>query len=242
MQTVDPQFRLVYGNREIHYRIVHRERKRLRLTVTPSGSLQVFAPLGADQDLVKRMVTEKAPWVFRKLREVEAFHPLPKPHQYISGETFLYLGRQYRLKVIQGPHTPSKLYGRYLYINVPDKADYNLVKAAVTRWYRIRAEATFTRYMDRAQEITSRHGVPEPTFSIRHMRTRWGSCTARGHITLNLSLVQTPVHCIEYVIMHELCHLKHHNHSKAFYDLLARCMPGWQERKAVLDRYVLPKT
>lgn len=240
MPATDPTISLVYGNREIRYRIQHRDRKRLRLTVTPSGTLQVFAPIGADQDRVVRLVNEKASWVFRKLREVEAFHPLPTPLKYISGETFLYLGRQYRLKVIQGPHAPSKLYGRYLHVTVPDKSDRSLVKAAVNRWYRIRADTIFTRYLQSTLKIASRHGVPEPILSIRQMRTRWGSCTANGRITLNLSLIQTPAHCIEYVIMHELCHLKHHNHSKAFYTLLSQCMPDWSARKETLSSFSLP--
>jgi predicted metal-dependent hydrolase len=234
MPTADTTHRLEYGNRHIDYLIRHTDRKRLRLTVTPAATLDVIAPMGADPDRVTQLVHEKAPWVFRKMREVEAFHPLPEPLQYISGETIRFLGRQYRLKVHQGPHVPAKLYGRYLHVTVPDKADSTLVKAAVTRWYRKRADILFNRYLEEALPIAKRHGIPEPTLTIRQMRTRWGSCTANGRITLNLALIQTPVHCIEYVIMHELCHLKHHNHSKAFYSLLTRCMPDWQARKSVL--------
>jgi predicted metal-dependent hydrolase len=239
MPTDNPTHRLEYGSRHIEYRIQHADRKRLRLTVTPSGLLNVYAPYGADPDRVTHLVREKATWVFRKLREVEDFHPLPRPHKYISGETFLYLGRQYRLKVHAGPHAPAKLKGKFLHVTVPEKTDAKAVQASVQRWYRTRANIIFPRYLEQAQVIASRHGIPEPTLSIRQMKTRWGSCTANGRITLNLHLIQTPIHCIEYVIMHELCHLKHHNHSKAFYSLLTRCMPNWEQRKAVIDRFAL---
>jgi len=239
MQTTESTHRLVYGSRHIDYRIRHTNRKTLRLTVTPKGELNVVAPLGAKPDHVVRLVDRKAAWVFRKLRQVQDFHPLPTPHQYLSGETFLYLGRQYRLKVHVGPHNPAKLKGKFLHVTVPDKNDTKAVEASVWRWYRKRAENVFPRYLDQALVIARRHDIPEPSLTIRRMTTRWGSCTSKGRVTLNLYLIQTPAHCIEYVIMHELCHLKHLNHSKAFYSLLTRCMPDWQQRKAVIDKIVI---
>jgi predicted metal-dependent hydrolase len=89
------------------------------------------------------------------------------------------------------------------------------------------------------QEIALNHGVPESILLISTMRRRWGSCSPKGRITLNLNLVKAPVHCIEYVIMHELCHLKLSNHSKAFYSLLTRCQPDWRKRKGILDKVVI---
>jgi predicted metal-dependent hydrolase len=184
-------------------------------------------------------VRKKAPWISQKLDKLASYHPLPAPRQYISGETLVYLGRQYQLKVEEGKKQPAKLQGRYLNVQVENRSKRQDVKRAVDHWYRKRSQHTLGRYLARCQAVTHRHGLPEPKLMIRRMQRRWGSCSPAGRITLNLKLVQVPVHCIEYVIMHELCHLKHPNHSKAFYALLTRCQPDWRKRKAVLDRFRL---
>lgn len=176
----------------------------------------------------------------RNLEHMRDFHPLPAPKQYISGESFVYLGRQYRLKVLVGPVAPAKLKGGYLEVTVPDKGNIKAVRKAVDHWFRLRAQDIFNRHVETCLEIASRHGISQPVISLRKMRTRWGSCSSNGRVTLNLNLIQVPVHCIDYVIMHELCHLKHHNHSPAFYRLLSRCMPDWKKPKATLDKIAPP--
>mgnify|MGYP005846965785 CR=1 FL=1 len=232
---------LVYGARRITCRLGFSDRKRLRIVVKPDLSVRVDAPNGFSEDEILKALRSKARWILRQLCEFEDFHPLPTPHKFISGETFVYLGRQYRLKIQVGEKSPAKLRGRFLHVTVPDKSDTKAVKAALDAWYRARAEDLFRRYLASCLEIARRHGVEEPSLTIRDMRTRWGSCTSAGRVTLNLKLIYAPVHCIEYVIMHELCHLVHHDHSPRFYRLLSRCMPDWEKRRAVLRQVVFPK-
>ena len=189
--------------------------------------------------MIQTAVKKKARWITRALEKLESYHPLPTPKHFITGETFIYLGRQYRLKVEKGKKQQAKLLGKYLHIWVKNKNTTEDIKNSINEWYQNRAQDIFGRYMAKGYVIASRHGVPEPLLAVRNMRRRWGSCSSAGRITLNVSLIQTPVHCIEYVIMHELCHLKYHNHAKSFYSLLSRCQPDWRARKDILDKIKL---
>jgi predicted metal-dependent hydrolase len=228
-----------FGTRKIKYNLHLENRKRLRIVVAPELTVDVFAPASADEEQIQAAVMKKAAWIARKLDSLEKYHPLPIPKKYISGETLVYLGRQYRLKVALGLSQPAKLIGRFLRVWVENKNNTRSVRNAVDAWYRKRAHEILDRYMEKCYAIAARHGVAEPALMIRTMRRRWGSCSPKGRITLNLNLVKVPVHCIEYVIMHELCHMKYHNHSKSFYSLLTRCQPDWRKRKEILDKVVI---
>lgn len=237
MKTKLEYYSLNHGDRDISFSISRSKRKSLGIVVLPDLSVEVRAPQEAAESRILELVKNKAGWIVRKLAEVEGYHPLPTPRNYVSGETLVYLGRQYRLKVESGPRKPAKLIGKYLRVWVEDKSDTGKVRRSVEAWYRRRAQETLGRYLDNCLAVASRHGVPQPKLTIREMRTRWGSCSPRGRVTLNLKLVQVPVHCIEYVIMHELCHLRHHDHGRNFYSLLTRCQPDWRRRKLVLDQF-----
>jgi hypothetical protein len=226
-----------FGRRKIPYRLHYSQRKSLRIVVRPDMTVNVHAPAGATDDEIHLALRRKGHLIARAIDKFEEYQPLPSPIRFVSGETLAYLGRQYRLKVEKGPKQPAKMLGRFLWVWTEDKRDVQSIQRAVASWYRKRAHETLERFIEKCSAVASRHGVPRPQLAIRTMRTRWGSCSPSGRITLNVNLVQAPVHCIEYVITHEICHLKHHNHSKAFYSLLSRCLPDWQKRKETLDRF-----
>lgn len=235
----DGSFLLHYGGLAIPFYVQFRERKRLAITVHPEMKLEVSAPKGAALEKVLGKVEKRARWIVRQWRFFEQYRPPQPGRRFVSGETHVYLGRQYRLKVQAGSLEGVKLIGRFLHVRAADREDGETVKNLLQDWYRIHAQRVFAHRLQACRETArSLRLTATPNMVIRKMTKRWGSCTRVGNILLNLDLVKVPVHCIDYVIMHELCHLKAHNHGKEFYRLLARCLPDWAARKKRLELIV----
>ncbi|MHB1037220.1 MAG: M48 family metallopeptidase [Pirellulales bacterium] len=142
------------------------------------------------------------------------------------------------MKVHEGLPEAVKLIGAFLHVWTGDREDRDRVRALVDRWYREHAEQALGRRLRACiEQCPSLKLGHEPCVRIRRMTHRWGSCTKAGNVLLNVDLVKAPVHCVDYVIVHELCHLKIHNHSAAFYRLLSACLPDWERRKRRLEGF-----
>lgn len=228
-----------FGGETIPFVLEMRQRRRLSISVHPDRRVTVRAPVDCSLADVLARVQKRAAWITRQRAYFEQFHPLPHEKRYISGETHLYLGRQYRLKIHSAAAESVKLTGCYLHVATAHGHDALQVKLLLDDWYRHHARDIFHTYLLRCLDAAPSLRLPPPAIIIRRMARRWGSCTRAGNILLNLDLVKTPLYCIEYVIMHELCHLRIHDHSTAYYRLLSRCMPDWEKRKTRLESYVL---
>lgn len=231
---------LTHGQLRIPFQIDFADRNQLTIHVHPEMRLEVLAPKGRNLDRVLKRVDARSTWIAKQWHYFEKFQPTLPDRQYISGETHLYLGRQYRLKVLKNKEPSVKLIGRYLRVSLPNRDDNQAVERMVSNWYRDHAINLFQKRLSRCvSEIQSLGLTKAPKLSVRRMKRRWGSCTPKGNISLNVDLVKAPIHCIEYVIVHELCHLKIHNHSPDFYRLLSQCLPDWEKRKERLDSFRL---
>ena len=231
---------LSVGERQVPFRIDYRDRKSLLITVHPNLRLEVVAPKGSTQEQVLPRVQKRASWILRQLRYFEQYQPAQPSPRFVSGETILYLGRQYRLKVQQSSADSVKLIGRYLHVWTSERADSGRIQLQVEHWYREHADRIFANRIRLCLEkCVSLKLAEQPQLSIRKLTHRWGSCTKSGRVILNLDLIKAPIHCIDYVIVHELCHRQIHNHSSLFYRLLGRCMPDWEARKSRLESFVV---
>jgi hypothetical protein len=227
-----------YGKSSVTFDLLYSTRKTLAIHVHPDRTVTVDAPIGTPIERVREVVHQKAAWVLRKLSEFETYqHPYTPPRRYVGGEAYRYLGHQVRLKIEAGI-TPRVTHSReFLTVTTPDPEDSARVGELVRAWYKRQAQRIFAERLAFCLPKASALGIPAPQrLTLREMKTRWGSCSGSGRITLNVRLIQVETHLIDYVIFHELCHLKELNHSKRFYALMARILPDWEEKRHALNR------
>lgn len=229
-----------FGSKKIDFRLEYSDRKSLGITVTPDLNVLVKAPADTPLEKVREKLRKKAPWIIRQQSFFLSFHPKTPARKFVGGETHLYLGRQYRLRVksekLIVKSEEVKLIGGFLEVYTNERRK---VKALVENWFLQKAKEKLHFI---AQPLFDRfilkHHLSLFTFhfSLKKMSTRWGSCTAKGKIILNPELIKAPKGCIEYVIIHELCHLIHHDHTQKFIDLQTKEMKDWEKWKMKLEK------
>lgn len=221
-----------YGSAVIDYDLSFQERKNLTIKVYPDCSVKIIAPYDTTLQKIEKQIKKKASWIIKQQREFLSYHPLTPERIYISGETHLYLGRQYKLRIERDDKNDIKLFRGRINVLCKEKED---VREVLNKWYRERAVIHFKEMLDKTFPLFNKFKISKPGLQIRQMEKRWGSCTPNGKIILNPELIKAPKGSIEYVVIHELCHLIHHNHNKAFYDLQESLMPDWKIWKERLE-------
>ncbi|WP_368857091.1 SprT family zinc-dependent metalloprotease [Neobacillus paridis] len=187
-------------------------------------------------------VKSKGSWILRNIGHFNDVQPLKQSErEYVSGESFRYLGKQYRLRVEQTTEEETVKYFRgfiYLYVKVTDNA---IRKAKLLdEWYREKAQKTYKESLEKMYPLVQKYGVQKPIVDVRLMKARWGSAlTDKNTIMLNTELIKAPKYCIDYVVLHELIHFKYNDHSESFYQMLYSLMPDWEKRKAILDEEIV---
>ncbi|WBM79138.1 M48 family metallopeptidase [Cryobacterium breve] len=227
-----------YGSHSIEYSLVRRDRATLEITVQPDGTVEVVAPMASSALEIERRITKRARWILRQQEFFGQFLPRTPQRQWVPGETHLYLGRHYRLRIGERANTRQvRLIRGFFVLDGVDFDDNFAIESLVNAWYRVRARVQFERSLQRCQKRFATPESFEPaSVQLRRMPTRWGSMSARGRLSLNPGLVRAPADAIDYVITHELCHLAVANHGPAFSDLLSVVMPDWEQRKFRLER------
>lgn len=227
-----------YGDEKIDFNCVSRNGtlNKVLIKIYPDCNITVAAPEDATDAEIIKAVKKRSRWVYRHLEYFRKQQEHLTPRQYISGESHYYLGKQYLLKVIESPEELQgvKLLRGKIEVRVKQKSPKTL-KTLLNSWYKSRAREIFLQYMSEMLEIAL-WVADRPPLRIQAMKTQWGSCSPSGVITLNYHLVKAPKQFIQYVILHELCHLAEHNHSERFYRLMQQVMPDWENTKERLDK------
>jgi predicted metal-dependent hydrolase len=222
-----------YGSKSIKFHLDFSDRKTLGIKVHPDNSVHVAAPFDSEMDKIEAKVKQKARWIIKQQNEFLSYLPKLAERKFINGETHLYLGRQYLLEINPSKKNEVKISRNKLIVNHIVKSK---PESVLEKWYIEKAELHFKKLIHELLPLFNKYQVSTPTIQIKKMKKRWGSCSANGNIILNLELIKASKGSIEYVIIHELCHLIHHNHTKAFYLLLDSIMPDWKKWKNKLEQ------
>lgn len=228
---------IIYGDERITFECKPRPlvNGRILIKVHPDCRVVVSAPQDTDDQQVLNAVEKRGRWIYQQLRDFRKQLEYITPRQYISGESHYYLGKQYMLKVIVAPSDAQgvKMLRGKLEVTLRHKSTEKVLQL-LTGWYKARAREVFARRLTAMLE-QALWVSDSPPLRILSMQTQWGSCSPNGRVTLNPNLVKAPRECIDYVILHELCHLAEHNHSERFYRLMGQVMPDWEKTKRRLD-------
>lgn len=220
------------------YLIERKDTKTIKYKVYPDLTIKVIVPESMSIEEIQVRVNKRRMWIKKHIK----FYTQNKMRtvaEYKSGSTIKYLGKQYRLKIVETDKNSIKLVGRFLEVRVND-IDSKIVEKMIGEWYRSHALLYFNRMIEKCLTKVGKYGVKPPILTVRKMKSRWGSCIQKkSKIIINTNLIKEPSQCIEYVLMHELCHLKYPSHNNQFYTFFTVVMPDWRIRKSKLEKLFL---
>lgn len=228
------EHQIQFGKHTIDFELKYATRKTLGIKVNPDTSVLVTAPQDLSIEKVNEVVRKKAMWIMNQKSYFLEMNPIDNEIIIKSGYSVHYLGRRYKLAIEVNNKEEVTYKGNHFLIKAKkkDRAD-----KVFKEWLKHRSMQKIIEFSKPLiTRFATEHQVPDE-ISFQEMPTRWGSCTVKNKLIFNPRLIHTPKRCIEYVIMHELCHLVHKHHNKDFFDLLTQMMPDWEKRKAKLDEF-----
>ena len=225
------------GSKKIKYEVIRSDRKTLGINIEPDRGVIVRSPHNVSERKIKEVVEDKSSWILKKLKKVGEIKPPPGPREYLSGEKLSYLGRRYRLKVIPVAGIKKvrvKLYQGKFNIDYPAELEEKeeerkeKIRKQLISWYR---EHASKKIKERVEKYKGKVGVEPNKVKVKKQKKRWGSCSSKGNLNINWRIIMAPMSIVDYIVVHELVHLKHSNHSKDFWQLVETILPDYQERK-----------
>lgn len=234
-------YEVTYGEETIKFEVERKKVKNVNLNIKVNGDVIVTAKDEVPLEFIQSFILRKANLIIKQVKYYKAHEVKNKyEKELVSGESIKYLGKQYRLKVVESEEEYVKYLRGYIYLYVKDKSNYRKKEQLLNNWFDIKCREVFKSLYEEMYLMVSKYGVPDVKINIRKMKTRWGSCMAeKNTIILNRDLIKAPKYCIKYVVLHELVHMIYKEHNNEFYDFLFTLMPDWKERKRILDEEVV---
>lgn len=219
-----------YGTKTIEFEVEYRNRKSLEISIQPPDNIRVRAPKWSSEEEILKIVKSKGKWITQKLFEFKDVEYRKRKKEYVNGESFMYLGRNYSLEIIKNEDVKRpqvKLYRGKFYIET-NTMDQDKLKQAMEQWYR---EKTLEKILEKADYYKSYFNKDPNSIKVKEQKKRWGSCNSRGNLMFNWRCSMAPSNVLDYIVVHEMCHMIHLNHSKNFWKLVEKIMPDYKNRK-----------
>lgn len=203
-------------------RIVRSNRKTVALQITENGTLIVKAPVDADEKVIWNVIERHRYWIEKRKSEIESRDTRVLPKEFVDGEGFLYLGKYYRLHIVEGQDVPLKFEnGFYLSMSALPEA-----KRLFIEWYK---KAAYEKIAERVNWWAQKRGFKYNKVNITDAQKRWGSCSSNGNLNFSWRLIMAPLSVVDYVVVHELAHLEEKSHNKAFWTIVKLLMPDYKK-------------
>jgi predicted metal-dependent hydrolase len=222
----------------IRYKIIYSRRRSIGISIGPDSGIIVRAPWRTSPKTIENLIQSKSAWIKKHLDNQSSLTRISLNREYKDGESHYFNGIQYSLRIVPSKSSYVKHYENVIEIGLKVKEEKEKVRLLLELWYKKMAEDLFRKNLDELLLRFSQYDFSPSDFAVRSMKGRWGSCTSKGKITLSTELVKLDNKYTEYVILHELCHLKHHNHSSDYYQLLSEVCPEWKAIRKELRRYI----
>ena len=220
----------------INYSLIKSSRKSIGIIVNSDGSVVVRAPQRATKKEIDEVINKRFDWILKHKKKFEEQGPAYSKREFVDGEKHLFLGKEYIMRVTVGAFNNVTINGEFIDIECKNES---MVKPLMEQWYRQKANKLIPQIITPiVDKFNSLYDVSPNKISLKNMKSRWGSCSSKANISMNIKLIKSTESCIEYVMAHELCHLLQMNHSKNYYSLLTEFMPDWRERKKELDHFM----
>jgi hypothetical protein len=224
------------GNQLINYEIIRSNRKTMGIIIDNERNLIVRSPKNTAEAKIKEVLKKKTSWILSKLKEMDKIKPAPKEKEFMTGEKLPYLGRRYRLVVNSAEisKVEVKLYQGKFIIYYPiefkekKKKLRDRIRDALIEWYREHAKEKIN---DRVDKYKVKLDVEPNNVAVKKQKKRWGSCSSKGNLNFNWKLIMAPMSIVDYLVVHELTHLIHDNHSREFWTTVASIIPNFKEKK-----------
>lgn len=224
------ELKFEYGSRIITFNLIYRKRKTMSIEVETTGEVTVIAPVGASTDDIIEKVKSRAGWIVSKQYESKFINDTKIEREAVSGESYMYLGRNYSLDIRVDENIDNisvKLFQGKFVVNTYIK-DEDLIKKAMKNWYR---EKTLAKVKERVSYYSSYFNNEVTTVKVKEQKKRWASCTSKNELLFNWRCVMAPVFVLDYIVVHEMCHMEYKNHSKEFWNRVCAVMPDYEVRK-----------